>query len=87
MEEVGGALPPGVTAMEAMRRTLTALWRLPLPNTLKQTFWYFFLDALPIAARLHQRGPCGCGATPTKPNRRHHFAECPVTTAVCPRGL
>ena len=82
VEEAGGALPPGVTAMEAMRRALTALWRLPLPNTLKQTFWYCFLDALPTAARLHRRHPCGCGAAPPMPDRRHHFADCPVAAAV-----
>jgi hypothetical protein len=82
VEEVGGALPPGVDAVEAMRRSLTALWLLPLPNDLKQPFWYCFLNAFPTAARLHKNQRCGCGAPDARPDRRHHFADCPVAQAV-----
>jgi len=82
VEEVGGSLPPGVDAPTAMRHALQALWRLPMPNSLKQPFWYCFLDAIPTAARLHTRRPCGCGVSRAFPDRRHHFADCPVAQAV-----
>ena len=82
VEEVGGSLPPGVDAPTAMRHALQALWRLPMPNSLKQPFWYCFLDAIPTAARLHTRRPCGCGVSGAFPDRRHHFADCPVAQAV-----
>jgi len=82
VEEVGGSLPPDVDAQTAMRLALQKLWRLPLPNALKQPFWYCFLDAFPTAARLHTRRHCGCGASGAFPDRRHHFADCPVARAV-----
>ena len=47
IEEVGGTLPPAVAAPAAMRIVLSKLWRLPLPNTLKQTYWYCFLNGMP----------------------------------------
>jgi hypothetical protein len=47
VEEVGGTLPSAVAAPAVMRTVLRKLWRLPLPNTLKQTYWYCFLNGMP----------------------------------------
>jgi hypothetical protein len=84
VEEVGGALPPELAAAAAMRAVLRRLWKLPLPNTLKQTFWYCFLNGLPTSARMPAAPPrpCGCGTGDARPDRRHHFADCPAAQAV-----
>jgi len=83
VEEAGGSLPPAVPTSSAMCTALSALWRLPLSNDLKQAFWLCFLDGLPTAARRHQpRERCNCGSGPYCPGRRHHFGECPVAQAV-----
>ena len=82
VEEVGGDLPTAAAAQAAMHSVLRALWRLPLPNKLKQPFWYCFLDALPTAERMHKRQRCGCGAGESSPGRLHHFAQCAVAEAV-----
>jgi len=61
---------------------LTALWRLPVPNSDKEIFWRCFLDGLPTAARLHQPQGCGCGAADPCPGRSHHFGDCPVAVRI-----
>jgi len=82
VQEVGGDLPTEAAAQATMHSVLRALWRLPLPNELKQPFWYCFLDALPTAERLHTRQRCGCGDGESSPGRLHHFAQCAVAEAV-----
>ena len=82
--EAGGSLPPTTSAAAAMSSALRALWGLPLPNALKQDFWYCYLDALPTAARRHtpRAQRCHCGSGPERPDRKHHFGDCPVAAAV-----
>ena len=82
VQEVGGVLPTAAAAQATMQRVLRTLWSLPLPNQLKQPFWFCFLDALPTAQRMHQRQRCGCGAGEASPGRLHHFAHCAVAQAV-----
>ena len=74
-----------MTAISSLLRSLSRLWRLPLPNDVKETFWRCFLNGLPTGARLHQKdagGRCGCNATSPRPDRLHHFALCPIAKAV-----
>lgn len=85
IEEAGGSLPAGITAISSLLSSLSRLWRLPLSNDLKETYWRCFLNGLPTAARMHKknaRGRCGCNATSPRPDRLHHFATCPVAVAV-----
>ncbi len=75
-------LPPPPSPLMELRTTLRRLWRLPWENGRKETFWRLVYDALPTAARLHRDGPCPCGAAQQRPDRRHHFWECPVARGV-----
>ena len=65
-----------------MMTILSRLWKLPIPNSLKQHFWYCFLDGFPAAARLHRNQRCGCNGCTRPPDRRHHFLECPLAQTI-----
>lgn len=82
VEEVGGSLPTDASPEIVTCSTLSRLWSLPVPNPAKETFWRCFHDALPTAARLHQRWRCGCNAPLHSPGRKHHFHDCPIAVAV-----
>ena len=68
-----------------LRRTLTDVWRLPVPNTRKEILWRLALDGVAGARALHPWVPvhaCGCGASGLRDMRLHHFWDCPVAQAV-----
>jgi len=68
-------------ARQTMIAILTSLWKLPI-NDFKETYWRCFLDAIPTAARRHQRDPCGCGNGEVRPDRNHHFNLCALASGL-----
>lgn len=73
-------------AADEALRLLARLWKVKWNNAHKEVFWRLALDGLPVAARMkggagrQQPRCCACGHS--KPDRRHHFWECPVAKAV-----
>ena len=66
---------------EAVLQTLARLWKLKWDNTHFEVYLRLALNGLPVAARMGPSGrPCPCGVC--RPDRRHHFWECPVAKAV-----
>jgi hypothetical protein len=66
---------------DAVLQTLARLWKLKWDNTHFALYLRLALNGLPVAARMGPLGrPCPCGVC--RPDRRHHFWECPVAKAV-----
>jgi hypothetical protein len=68
---------------------LASLWSLRIDNHVKETYWRLFLDALPLASRMHKEGAAGrclChldGVSPAaQQDRRHTFWDCPLAASL-----
>lgn len=77
-----GAADLEAAPLPELRAALQRLWQLPWENGRKETFWRLVYDALPTAARLHRDESCSCGTSGVRPDRLHHFWDCPAARAV-----
>ena len=75
---------PAAADGNEVARLLPRLWQLPWENQHKELYWRLVLNALPLASRMQGSAPqpCACGCPAPFPDRRHHFWDCPVATAV-----
>ena len=81
------ALPPVApsarsASLATFHGTLRSVWRLPCPNSLKETLWRLAIDAIP-GSRFHPWScPCSLTAPPLTTARCHSFWDCPIALAV-----
>ena len=73
------ALPPALTCFHA---TLRAVWRLPCPNSLKETLWRLAIDAIPGSHFFPWSCPCSLNSPPLTRARCHSFWDCPIAEVV-----
>jgi hypothetical protein len=86
-EARGESAPPSGSTEEwlaacSMRVVLRQMWRLPLTNVLKESYWLLMANGFATAARLHINQPCPCGAGGESPGREHHYWKCIVAQGV-----
>ena len=74
---------PFMPSLKSFLSTLQTIWRMEVPNTIKEVLWRLSVNAIPGCLVTPWHCPChGPVHSPPTTGRQHSFWDCPVSVAV-----